>query len=314
VIAAKPRHAWLLLLALPPLSLALQAWHAARVATPEDLACAARVIREGFAEGDVVRFEPTWAYEAWPLLQELPIDRSPRLEARPLQSRRRLWVLATLGHDDPGPWPEGFDLAQTHVCGRATVLLVRLPYRGEPLYDFLARLEDARVERVYDGPGAVPRRPPDTTRGPDGVARQRCGRWKKGRWTCRSGRSWEWVGPVTKDVDDGPRRGLWAHPLDGGHALEITYPEVPLGAELEVEGGLTLHAIHAAKGAPVHFEVTIGGERVLHEEIGVTDKGWFPWTVGTSRWAGQRLPVRFTVRTADYQVRQWVFTGRTWRE
>lgn len=302
---------WLALLALPPISLAVQAWQTARVASPEDLACAAAVIRDGFAEEDVVRFEPSWAYEAWPLLRDFPIDRTTRLEPRPLQGYRRLWVLATLGHGLE--LPEGLALEETRACGRATVYRVRLPYRGEPLYDLVGRLEDARVERVYDGPGRIPRLP-DPIRGADGVTRQRCGTWRDGRWRCKTGASWEWVGPAVKDVDDCRRRGVWAHPLDGGHKLEITYPAVPLGAELQLEGGLTLHAVNSGEGAPLRFEVRVAGERVVYEEIGVRAKRWFEWSVDTSRWAGHRLPVTVVVWTSDYQVRQWLFSGRTWRE
>ena len=222
-------------------------------------------------------------------------------------------MLATHGRGDRETLPAELTVEETRECGRATVHRVALQFRGRPTYDFVDRLEDAQVVRVYDGPGRVPRLP-DALRGADGVARQRCGIWAAGRWRCKTGSSWEWVGPVVKDVDDSRRRGIWTHPLDGGHKLEVRYPAAPLGRELQVEGGLTLHAINSGDGAPVHFEVRIAGERVVEAEVGVREKRWFEWSVDTSRWAGQLLPVTFTVWTDDYRVRQWVFAGRTWAD
>ncbi len=270
--------------------------HATIAPREQDWLRASRIVRDGWEPGDVVRVEPSWATQAHTFLRELPIDRVSKPEMRRLRSYRRLWVLATMGHDcAEGTLPDT-PLLQKSSIDRIDVCLYSLPYRGEPLYDFRERLHDAKVQRRYR------------------ARTETCTIWAKGQWHCGKVHPWQFVGPAVKDVDDEPREGIWAHPLDEGARLIITYPAVPMGKELDLSAGLTLKSILSGEGADVHFQVDIRGQEVLHRVIHPTQKGWFHWPIDTSRWAGSVVPVRFTIWTKDYQVRQFMFDGRVWAD
>jgi len=308
----KRSRLWMALLLAPPASLALQAWQATRAPTPADLQCAATTISEGWREGDVVRFAPLWAHEGWPLLKDRAVQDLPADDPDEAWRHRRLWVLESDAWSDLHSWPEGWSEDRRVECGGARVILVRLPDRGAPLYDFEDHLKDARMFLVLDGPGERPRLPPGPWKLQD-VPHYPCNIFLAGRHRCVPHHAWQWVGPVSRDVDDVVRSGLWAHPPPGGHKLQLDYPDVPLGRTLAVEAGLTLASTRSALGTPVHFEVILDDEKVLERVVRPDEKGWFRWRIDTSEWAGKRRRVRFRVYAEDdNRMRQWMFSARAW--
>ncbi len=304
---------WLLLLLAPPLSLAAQAWQSASAPSAGDLDCAGDVIRRGWTDGDVVRFDPPWAYAGWPRVKDLAVQQLPADDVDRTWAHRRLWVMASGSARGRTDWPRGWAVEATTPCGAAEVVRLSLPDRGAPLYDFEHHFRELKMSVVMDGPGDRIRLPagPWMTQDPP---RYRCGVFLRDRHSCVPNHSWNWVGRVARDVDDVVRTGLWAHPPVGGHKLDLTYSDVPMGRSMEVEGGLTLAAVRAATGTPVHFEVYIAGERMAERVVGVDEKGWLRWRIDTSKFAGSTAQVRFRVFAEDgNRLRRWMFTARTWR-
>ena len=304
---------WMLLLIAPPLSLAAQVWQAGSAPSGQDLECAATTIRQAWTEGDVVRFDPLWAHAAWPNIKDLAVQELPADDPDRTWPHRRLWVIASASARGRTHWPTQWRLEGTTQCGGAQVVRLALPERGAPLYDFMDHFRDLKMSVVMDGPGERVRLPAGPWMNQD-PPRYKCGVFLRDRHSCVPGHGWNWVGRIARDVDDVVRSGLWAHPPVGGHKLDLTYDDVPMGGTLEVEGGLTLAAVRAATGTPLHFEVYVGGERLLDRVVAVDEKGWLRWRIDTSKFAGSPAQVRFRVYTDDdNRMRQWMFTARTWR-
>lgn len=304
---------WALLLLAPPLSMVAQLWQAGAAPDGADLQCAADVIRKGWSEGDVVRFDPVWAHEGWPAINDLTVQELPADDADRVWAHRRLWVLASLFARGRTDWPEGWSVQARTDCGDAEIVRLSLPDRGAPLYDFEQGLPEAQMSMVQDGPGERLRYPAGPWINQD-PPRLRCRIYENLRHSCVPGHSWNWVGPIRRDVDDVVRSALWAHPPVGGHKLDIVYPKVPLGRSMEVEGGFTLAAARSPAGTPVHFEVYVDGRRLLERTVGVDEKGWMRWRLDTADVSGTTAQVRFRVYAEDNnRMRQWLFRGRTWR-
>lgn len=276
-------------------SLLLQLCTIAQVPTEADWLAAAQRVRADWAPGDVVRLEPAWATQGLQFLRDLELDLIDHPEASTLGRYRRLWVLAPHGHDCAADPPHNASVRERWEFGAVSLCRLSLLHRGTPTYDFLAQLKDAHVRRIHP------------------KEKQECLLLHQGEWHCGKVHPWAYVGPVVKDVDDNPRKAIWAHPLDRGLPLEITYPAVPMGRELALAGGLTLRSILSGEGSPVHFEVRVDGEVVLERTLAPTQKGWFHWPVDTTRWDGQVVPVSFTVWAKDNQVRQFLFAGHVWK-
>lgn len=264
----------------------------------EDWQAAAAAVRTGWEPGDVIRIEPWWATEGLPELRGLPVDRVRRPERRRLVHFRRAWVIAAHGHSCREGALDGAELQVRQVLHRLELCRYGLPYRGKPLYDLRAQLHDARVRRSKDGQAGT----------------EECRLWTEGSWHCGKVHSWQFVGPVIKDVDDSPREAIWAHPPGKDVRLTIEYPAVPLGRELELEAGLTLRSVISGEGSDVHFRAELAGEPVLDTTLAPRQKGWFSWPIDTTRWAGQKLPLKITIWAHDHQVRQVLFAGRSWEE
>ena len=304
---------WAILLIAPPLSLAAQAWQATRAPDAADLQCATKTIRADWAEGDVVRFDPVWAHEAWPAIKDLDVEQLPATDPQGVGTRKRLWILASFSSRGRQQWPHGWTVQDRTQCGDAEVVLLQLPPLQEVIYDFEEHLKDAQMSLLMDGPG-------EHLRFPSGAwvnlkpPRYRCYIWEKGRHNCVPNHAWNWVGPRMREIDDVVRTALWAHPPVGGHKLDLTYPAVAMGRSLEVEGGQTLAAVRSPMGTPIHFEVYVAGERRLERVVRLDEKGWFRWSIDTTAEAGTTVQVRFRVYAEnDNHMRQWMFSARTIR-
>ncbi|MBM4319578.1 MAG: hypothetical protein FJ125_06385 [Deltaproteobacteria bacterium] len=273
---------------------ALQLRWAEQVPDEQDWAAASAVLRTGWEEGDLLRIEPWWASQGLSQLRGLPVDRVRRPERPRLARYRRLWVIAAHGHACTDGALAEAELQVRQELHRLTLCRFALPWRGRPLYDLRERLQDARVRRE------------------SGKKVEECSLWAKGSWYCGKLHAWQFVGPVTKDVDDNPREAIWAHPPAKDTRLVIEYPVVPLGQTLELEAGLTLRSIISGEGSAVHFLVRVAGEKVLDTTLAPRQKGWFTWSIDTAHLAGRSERVSVVIWAKDHQVRQLLFAGRSW--
>jgi hypothetical protein len=285
-------------LALPVVALAYLAidlWQVWRVPSQADYAAASEIVREGWAEGDVLAFSPSWAHEGAPAFDGLDVALGETTDWYELGKRPRVWTIGSLGRRDPVP-PEGWVRLQRADAGMVTVSLFRPGGRGVLAYDFRERLRDARVTRRHPGK-------PET-----------CGSFQEDRWNCGAPHGSLYVGRRRVDAGALVRDVIWAHPLDKGIATEIAYPAAPRGGTLVVHWGLTQRAIDSEKpGLPVVFRATVDGEEVLLAVVGADDAGWYEREVEIAPGEGA-AEVAFTVSSADNRERQFVFTADLWRK
>lgn len=249
-------------------------------------------VLEGYEEGDCVVFDPPWAQEGAPLLAGKDVVTTETVDWYQVGKRSRAWVLSSMGRGAPKV-PGGFREVTTIAGDRVDVRLFETPGPGKHRYDFLERIDDARVRRVYKNRTV------------------RCENFKDHRWFCGGEHRWQYVGRRIRDIAGAVREVIWAHPLDRGDKLEIEYPKVPPGATLVIRYGLTQRSIETGEGAPVTFQAHVDGAPVLDRVLGTTEEGWFEERVDLSGHEGP-VAVRFTVSTPNYKDRQLCFTADVW--
>jgi hypothetical protein len=113
------------------------------------------------------------------------------------------------------------------------------------------------------------------------------------------------VGPETLDIDDNPRRCLWAHPTTNGW-VSVEYKGVPLSKRIAGHTGFTYAATRMTDGAPVTLEVFINGKKVL-THVNENRKGWNRFEADTSSLAGSTGDVLFRVFTRHDGMRHFCF-------
>lgn len=217
---------------------------------PERFVDAARVIREGHREGDLIFLVPFYATRAREHLGDLhPLAvRDPLSED--LATHPRVWVFGLFGEGrrvGGELLKAGFtrEVESEPVPG-ITVDRFRTNASMVARYSFLEHIRSARVHHEKDG-----------TRTP-------CASWSEtngqggplGRWVCPYDSEWFYVAPEWHRMGEHLRLCLWAHPPNQGR-LVISFPNVPLTGQLYGRAGHTLNAsLHAR--APIYFDVEIG--------------------------------------------------------
>jgi len=171
-------------------------------------------------------------------------------------------------------------------------------------YDFTSHLRDARVTRLRDG------------------KRTRCKGWRRRhlrvksqylqwlepRWSCPGEKDRPHLTVAATGERSGSvfRRGIWAHPHEGG-PLVLAYTGVPLSARLRGHAGIPDYGVRIGKGAgPVEARIVVDG---LPEPATFSiphRAGWVPLEVDTHALAGQRRDVRLEVRAASGKQRAFV--------
>ncbi len=259
--------------------------------TAEDTRAAGEYIRANFAAGDAIAVRPWWAARLRETVGDLPWIQVRDLAAEDLSRYARLWVWVHDGYEGElsGPFASGTHvLEERREFGRGTLLRYRLPPPARILYDFRARLQEARV-RMFSGGAPVA-----------------CPRWEQDRFICTN-RDWNYVGRMIVELGDDPREIVWAHPSDSG-PIEIEYADVPHGSVLRVHTGFTPPAARAKDGAPVTLEVEIDGRsaaRIVQENR----TGFFPADVELAPFGSGPHRVVFRVSTPHAGMRHFCFTA-----
>jgi hypothetical protein len=180
----------------------------------------------------------------------------------------------------------------------------------EILYDFVARVEEARVELDTDeGPLPCPwtsarPSPGGLERGPMAPAE---------RFVCDETRKWLWVGPtVLADLGLRPRRCIWQHPA-GQNPVRAIFDEVPFGRRLVVQGGVDYQIARRRAHVPVTLRVWIDEEAVA-EWVHHDGDGWSGLQIDTSHREGSVGTVRFETTTTEPFARLFCFAASTQTE
>jgi hypothetical protein len=290
-----------LLVALP---LGASAWETvahslriAQIATPADWEAAAAIVRREKRPGDLVVAAPDWIRQtAYLHLRDdlVPLRDAARADTT---TYARLWVVSI--RDAEAPEAAGRRPDLDREVGRVRVRRYPLPRPARVVYDFLDRIDRARVTLESDAGGAEC---PWAPAGP---------RWRTGRFQCDPRRGWNRVGErVMDDLEHLPHRAIWAHPVDRKR-LVIEFDDVPLATELSGYTGLAYEAARLTGGfPPVRLDVFVDDRRVARAVHHQTDV-WKKWRVDTSASRGRRATVRFEVSARSSGMRHFYFVADT---
>lgn len=257
---------------------------------------AARRVREGYRDGDLVVVAPEWAAQVGRLhlgerlqpLEDVARDDTSRFG--------RLWVLSIRGAR--APEEEGARLEGTWAHGRVTVRRLRLPAPARVHFDFVRALPRATVTTTREGQP----RPCPWLRAAKGIG--------GGRFRCDPRQDWHHVGvEVLDDLDRRPHLAVWAHPVRGG-VLSIAFDDVPIGDRLAGHTGLRYEAAKRRTGGPVHLRVHVA-EQTYGPFVERDADSWKAFSVDTRALAGRRASVRFEVTARDPAMRHFYFSADT---
>lgn len=283
--------AWLVLPVLALGYLAIGVRQTARVPDDDDWRAAAAEVRANWQDGDLVVFSPAWAHAGIPWFDGLAVDAAETWDPYRMSRADRVWVVASPGASDPRP-SEGFTAAARTKAGRMIVHRWNPPSSPRPVFDFLERLDQAKVARVRK------------------EGRTECGLFTKDQWHCGQAHPWMYVGPHDRDIGGRVRRVIYAHAVDPGSALEIAWPELPKGRRLTLHFGQTQRGIERDAGAPVRLTVHIDDRVVLERTLPIDDPTWHraDFDLDPARAATFRL----SIETAANSWRQFCFTADLW--
>jgi hypothetical protein len=240
---------------------------------PEDWAAAADMLRAERHAGEPIVFAPDWVA---PLGRHhtgdlLTLD---LLTLSDVDRFGRVWQLSVRGADHR--WLTGLSAVRTRSFGPVTVSLYEKP-PAEVLFDFTARLREARVSRIGDRVRQCPR--------------------QDDRFVCDPRQRWNHVSQHLAEVGHRPYRSIYAHPVEG-RVMRVAFPAVPLGAELVGYTGISDFENRKRADAPVKLDIYIGAKRVssvLHQN----HWDWRRFEIDTRSYAGQTHPVRFEITAPE---------------
>ena len=259
----------------------------------EEFVQASSYVKAERKEGDCLVFNPAWATEGAPFFDGMRVFMQEHTDWYEAKKCSRVFLVASFGVGTKGV-PEGFEALEEKTFGGVQVFLLSVPKHEKLVYDFRENIRDAKVVRVY------------------GDRREECRLFRNDRWFCGSEHPWQFVGRHFRDIAGAVREVIWAHPLDKGNPIEITYDAVPAGKKLVVHYGWTLRAVEAKLGEPVDFVVRVDGEVVFTRRLLIEEKEWFEQVIPLEKRNKDTMSVVFTVSTRNYQNRQFCFTADVW--
>lgn len=251
---------------------------------------AEKIVRGGWAPGDVVVVQPWWAARLREYLGDLPSLQLKDIESEDFSRYRRVWVVTLPGHRYlGGPFADGtYRRELREGAGGLQIRRFKLQAPATVVYDFREQLHTALV-RLYAGGAARP-----------------CTSWVKEGWHC-SPREWEYIGRVIVDLGPDPREVIWAHPHIAG-PVEIGFNRVPGGRTLRVHTGLTPDAARAPEDTPVTLTVFMDG-REIGRVVQQDQTGYFLHEWDISRLGPGPHDVTFRVSCPRPHLRIFCFDG-----
>lgn len=263
-----------------------------------DLEDAANYVAKNFGEADAVRVFPTWDPRALISLQGVREQVLPQ-DAPVMGDVHRfdtIWVISEVGRTEEALLSLPFEVGtadRSRRFGGVDVVQVKTPERPKYRHELLAHLEDARVTRV---------------KGDDIIS---CSNWnaKRRRWDCaRRQDPWVYVGESIRELDDDPRRCIWAHPPPNGYWVSIQFPQVTLGDRFRLRAGPTANAWRSDRGPAIHIELEIDAEKTQHTFAPRT-QAWTAIDLDTSSKRGEEHSVTVRVRADQLWERFFCFNG-----
>lgn len=279
-------------------SLIAQIWIFPADVEPDDWREPAAYVKEHIGDRDVVRVHPSWTADPLPHLADVGerVRRQHFPLEEDLQDVERIWILSETDRLDGAldRIPFSVDKPTLERFGHVTVARVEVPNSSQFDYEMLEHLDEATVERVET----------------DGETRT-CSNWDEAdwRWDCGAQDQFLYVGRELLVLNDDPHRCIWAHPLDKGRPLRITFPDVSLSKTLRLRAGLNFRASLSKRGTDVQFRVQIGDRTALEHTYGARTSTWFPHDIDTTERSGEEVDVTVEIRSDKVKDRYFCFNG-----
>lgn len=272
----------------------------ADVATDEQFATAAQLVRKSLASGDAFALLPAWsAGQLWRFERAytdkgVPFNNAfipgDPLDPWDFDGFSRAWLLVTHGRQARVIPKELGKVLAHHELGRgATLTLVQLR-ASRTVYDFARRLSEAEVTR-------------SSARG----KRQACS-WVGERYVC-PGAWWRALIPGVNEVGNSRRRCVFAQPDPPGGVLRVLYPRLPDGRVLHGRFGNRLWAVRNEAGSDTVMRVLIGGHEKLRMVLKRGDFTYRRWRIELAPKDRQK-PVELAFSAVDSAWRQVCFDAR----
>jgi len=244
---------------------------------------------------DVIAVAPFWAERLREYVGDLEVINPPRLADEDLSGNSRLWLLSVFGYANNDnlldKLKNKYRFVDEMKFGKLALYQFNIGASSGIAYDFRKNIDKAHVYIQRS----------------DGI--RECSSWQGDRWQCPEV-SWQNVGGTILDIDDNPRKCIWAHPITNA-ALTVEFKDVPISKKLVVHSGLAYTAVRMMKdGAPVYVEVLVGGRSVLRVK-NENEKRWNRFEADTSSWSGTRQNVTFRIMTPHDGMRHFCFTADT---
>lgn len=255
-----------------------------RAPSDADWRAAAAEIRAGFRPGDLIVAAPAWADSILRvhLGDLIPVEVAGRLDD---ERFGRVWEVSQRGARADAA-ARGAVAAERRF-GALTVRCVERPAAAVS-YDFVARLQDARVSRRAPGGASV-----DCPLAGD-------------RFQCPDF-AFNYVRRQIVEVDTRLRMALLAQPVAQA-AVVVEYPAARLGRSLVVATGLSNVWMRKEAQGPVDLRVVVDG---VTDQTFTTrnDDGWALHRLDTSARAGQVAAVRFEITSPAPRSRHFALAA-----
>lgn len=251
------RSWWLVPLAIATVEVLGQIVQLSRVVPGDDWSAAATFVESEWLEADALVSAPHWTD---PLLRTALGERIELRDAgrSDLVGYRRLWVLSIRGHrahESPDRPPE---VAQDF--GRVRVERWQLETNERVLFDFVDRIDDARVTMLENGAERECRF--QSSGRPAGGGLGTGPTTPSHRHVCDPGRPWLWVGAtVQEDLKMLPHRCVWQHPA-GAEPIRARFEAVPLGDRIVLYASLWWEHERTMEGGPVDIALSVEGQQL----------------------------------------------------
>jgi hypothetical protein len=263
--------------------------------TPQDWAKAAAMVVKEAASADAIRTEPPWREDALVPLAPLQarFQRVDEVWSEDLFGVDGLWIVSEQARVQRALDRLPFEAAPDKTQSFGSVVALHVPVPATPRYT--ARLSDmlntAQVAIV------------------EGEAARPC-RWDapQERWACIGAGANIEVRPRTMEMQDAPRRCIWAPPPGDGKLLRVTFPAVALGQTLRLRAGMDLFGARR-EGVDITWRARIGDAQIAGATVREHQDGWPATDVDTSRWAGKPAALTVEVDATSWERRHLCFEG-----
>jgi hypothetical protein len=295
----------LVLFAVPLGELSAHALIRAHVPAVTDYSAAIGFIRAQLQARDLITSAPGFIdpIVRWQLGDKMPLAMAGRHDNAAYE---RLWVVAIRGElpsDAPGSAPE-----LRRAFGRVEVLRYALP-KEQVLFDFVTSWQSAKASIVRDGAAKpCPLRSSGTPRG-GGLGKGVLMPVSK-RFECDARVPFLFISDVVlEDLDNHPRHCIWQHP-QGAEPVQLTFPSVPLGAQLVFYAGIYYEHERMREGGPIEATIAIDGQ-VLGQFKHQDGDGFRALRIDTSALGKTSGEVTVAVRADDPRARSFCWAAST---